>query len=279
MIDLSKYLRCPHCGAPMRVTENQKSAVCDGAAKKHCFDFSSSGYLNFSTPSQSASGDSKEAVRSRTAFLESDSYLGISESITDSVLKHCNGGLVIDAGCGEGYYTNNIAQKYNGDVIGFDLSKYGVEHAAKAARKKAISNSFFAVGSVFELPVGGECADAVVNIFAPCVEKEYARVMKKGGVLITAGAGEDHLLGLKKAIYDTTYKNTERDDMPKDLKLLEEKRVSYLLKLDNNELISSLFSMTPYFYRTGESGFKRLAELDSLETEIDVVIKIFRKEE
>ena len=38
-------------------------------------------------------------------------------------------------------------------------------------------------------------------------EEEYARILKKGGVLITAGAGENHLIGLKRAIYDTTYKN------------------------------------------------------------------------
>ena len=279
MIDISRYIRCPHCGAPMSVTENRKSVVCQGQIKKHCFDFASSGYLNFSTPSQSGSGDSKEAVRARTEFLESDSYLGVSQAVTDSVLEYCRGGLVIDAGCGEGYYTNNIAKAYVGDVIGFDLSKFGVEHAAKSARKSNLENSFFAVGSVFELPIKDESADAVVNIFAPCVESEYTRVLKRGGVLITAGAGEDHLLGLKKAIYDTTYKNTERDDMPTGLTLCGEKRVSYMLKLESNSLISSLFSMTPYFYRTSESGFKRLASLDMLETEIDVLIKIFRKEE
>ena len=278
MINLSERLICPHCGASMCVTDNGKSVICNGERKKHCFDFSSSGYLNFSTPSQSGSGDSKEAVRSRTAFLESDSYLGISEAVTESVLKYCDGGLVVDAGCGEGYYTNNLAKEYCGDVIGFDLSKFGVEHASKAAKRQGINNSFFAVGSVFEIPLADGVADAVINIFAPCVEKEYSRLLKRGGVLITVGAGEEHLLGLKKAIYDMTYKNSERDDMPKELMFLEEKRVSYMLKLENNGLITSLFSMTPYYYRTGESGFKRLAALDKLETEIDVVIKIFRKE-
>ena len=263
----------------MELSENGKSLVCKGEKKRHCFDLASSGYVNFAPPSHSGSGDSKEAVRSRTAFLESDSYLKISNAVTESVLKYCSGGAVIDAGCGEGYYTNNIAAAYSGDVIGFDLSKFGADHAAKSARNKKNENSFFAVGSVFTLPIKDESVDAVVNIFAPCVESEYSRILKKGGALITAGAGENHLLGLKEAIYDTTYKNAERDDMPKGLTLAEEKRVSYVLKLTDKELIMALFSMTPYFYRTDEKGLKRLLELDALETEIDVLLKIYRKED
>jgi 23S rRNA (guanine745-N1)-methyltransferase len=67
--------------------------------------------------------------------------------------------------------------------------------------------------------------------------------------------------------------------MPKGLTLAEEKRVSYVLKLTDKELIMALFSMTPYFYRTDEKGLKRLLELDALETEIDVILKIYRKED
>ncbi len=269
---------CPHCSARLKLTDNNKSLVCDGIGKKHCFDLSSSGYVNFAPPSQSGSGDSKEAIRSRTRFLESGGYAPVCEAITEAVKKYCGGGLVLDAGCGEGYYTNSIAKAYDGEVVGFDLSKHGVEYASKFARRNGIENSFFAVSSVFSMPIKSECADAVVNIFAPCVEAEYSRVLKKGGLLITAGAGENHLLGLKKAIYDTTYKNTEREDMPESLTLAEEKTVAFELSLDSGELISDLFSMTPYYYRTSEADMKKLAELNRLDTEIEVKIKIFRKD-
>lgn len=277
MISFDSFV-CPHCGAPIGINESGKSLVCFGNVKKHCFDLASSGYVNLAPPSQSGSGDSKEAIRSRTRFLESGGYSPIRDAIVDKVKKYCKGGTVIDAGCGEGYYTNSIAQCYDGDVIGFDLSKFGVENAAKTARRKSIQNAFLAVSSVFTMPVADESADAVVNIFAPCVEEEYTRVLKKGGVLITAGAGEDHLLGLKRAIYDTTYKNTEREDMPEGLVLVEETNVSFELFIEQKELISDLFSMTPYYYRTSESDMKKLTELENLKTEIDVKIKIFRKD-
>lgn len=277
MITFEKF-RCPHCGAEMRLSDNAKSLICGGVNKKHCYDLSSSGYVNFAPPSQSGSGDSKEAVRSRTQFLESGGYAKVCEEIVETVNKYCCGGLVVDAGCGEGYYTNSIAKNYSGNVVGFDLSKHGVEYAAKSARRQGITNSFFAVGSVFSIPINDSSADGVVNIFAPCVEEEYARILKKGGVLITAGAGENHLIGLKRAIYDTTYKNTEREDMPKGMTLLEEKTVAFVLSIENRELISALFSMTPYYYRTSEADLKKLSMLDRLDTEIEVKIKIFSKD-
>lgn len=276
MIRLENFI-CPHCGSGVTVSENGRSIVCLGERKKHCFDLASSGYVNLATPSQSGSGDSKEAVRSRSDFLESDGYAPICEAVSAAVLKYCNGGLVVDAGCGEGYYTNNIARNYSGDVVGFDLSKFGVEYASKSAKRKGIANSFFAVSSVYTLPIKDGAADGIVNIFAPCVEEEYARVLKSGGVLITAGAGENHLLGLKKAIYETTYKNTEREDMPRGMELVEEGTVSFVLRLEDKGLISALFSMTPYYYRTSGEDMKKLCALDRLETEIDVKIKIFRK--
>lgn len=86
------------------------------------------------------------------------------------------------------------------------------------------------------------------------------------------------MLGLKRAIYDTTYKNTEREDMPEGLVLVEETNVSFELFIEQKELISDLFSMTPYYYRTSESDMRKLTELEKLKTEIDVKIKIFRKD-
>ncbi len=277
MISFENFI-CPHCSSPLGLDAGGKSLLCGGSVKRHCFDLSSSGYVNFAPPSQSGSGDSKEAIRARTRFLESDGYKPVCQEIIKMVGKYCHGGLVVDAGSGEGYYTNLVAEAYDGEVAGFDLSKFGVENGAKTARRKSIENVFFAVGSVFSIPLADNCADGIINIFAPCVEAEYSRILKSGGVLITAEAGEDHLLGLKNAIYDSAYKNTEREDMPKSLRLAEEKRVSFMLALEDKQLILDLFSMTPYYYRTSEKSMNKLLALDRLETEVDIKIKVFYKE-
>ena len=60
-------------------------------------------------------------------------------------------------------------------------------HTARRAVQQPLSarlTAAYAVASVFELPVRDGCADGVLNIFAPCAEEEYCRVLKDGGVLV-----------------------------------------------------------------------------------------------
>ncbi len=266
-------LRCPVCSAALEFGNNGKSLVCLGERKKHCYDFSSSGYINFAPPSQSHSGDSKEAVRARTAFLNSGFYAPICEAVKDAVSQYASG-LVVDAGCGEGYYSSALAEVVEG-VIGFDLSKFGVETAAK--RTKGGDNAFFGVAGIYDMPITMDCADGVVSIFAPCATEEFMRVLKKKGVLVVACAGKNHLLGLKEAIYDTTYENTEREDMPIDMTLISEKKVSYEIKLEENKTITDLFYMTPYYYRTGEKDMEKLKRLESLTTPVDILVRVYNK--
>ena len=107
---------CPVCGAPVSESEDKKSLICAGGAKgnkekrRHCFDFSASGYVNLAPPSQSLSGDSKPAVASRTRFLDGGYYAPIRNAVCEAVKTHSAGGLTVDAGCGEGYYTSMLSE-------------------------------------------------------------------------------------------------------------------------------------------------------------------------
>lgn len=269
-------LTCPHCRETLCV-EN-KSLVCDGAIKKHCFDFGGGGYVNFGAPVQSGGGDSKSAVRARSAFLNLGYYSPVAEAIARNIKEFCDleDGVVIDAGCGEGYYSDRIAAD-GYSVIGADLSKFAVDAASKRANASGRENSFFAVASVFSLPVKDECASAVVNVFAPCVEKEYSRVIKKDGVLIVVSAGQEHLMGLKKALYDEVRENNERADMPKDMEKIKEDNIRFDIRVEGKEAISDLFEMTPYYWRTSINDAKKLDNIDILNTEIDMTLTVYRK--
>ena len=283
MKDVIQALLCPVCGAPMAESDDKKSILCEGGARgnrvsrRHCFDCAASGYVNLAPPAQSLSGDSREAVRSRTRFLDTDCYAPIRDAVCEMIDRYCGDGIVVDAGCGEGYYTAAMA-KHAAGVIGFDLSKFGIDTAAKRARREGLDNALLAVSGIYEIPLRDGCAKGVVSLFAPCAEEEFSRVLQSGGVVIAVGAGEDHLLGLKKAIYDEVYKNTPREDMPKSMKLLEEKRVTFTITLTENGAIRDLFSMTPYYYRTSEADLAKLSALDSLETEIDVTVSVYQKD-
>ena len=278
----SLLIKCPVCGAALQTDASGRSLRCGGAGKSHCFDIASGGYVNLIS-GRASGGDSKEAVRARTAFLEKDHYAPIGDAVIDALrdVGHLTeNALVVDAGCGDGYYLNRTLRILGCCGLGFDLSKFAVDHAAKSAKRDGLAEkSFYAVSSVFELPLADESADAIINLFAPCVETEYCRVLKVGGVLVVVGAGEEHLYELKQAVYDEVYLNDTRADLPSNMELVERRRVDFNVSLTTHEEIESLFSMTPYYYRTSAEGFERLHALTALTTRAQAEIYIYRKNE
>ena len=245
---------------------------CDGT-RSHCFDFARSGYLNLGGP-RAGEGDLKEAVQARRAFLDAGYYAPLSDEI-NAMLDGLDVKKLLDAGCGEGYYTNRMAE--GRDVLGVDLSRAGIDAAAKRARLNG-GRAGFCVGSIFALPVRDGSVDAVVNIFAPCSESEFCRVLADGGYLLVVAAGERHLMGLKERIYETAHENLGRADLPSAMKLLEKRRVYREITVEGREMIEALFSMTPYYWRTSRADREKLAALDTLTTEIDFDLLLFRKD-
>ena len=270
-----KILKCPVCGEELSESDNGKSLYCSGA-KRHCFDVAAKGYVNLSL-SHSGGGDSKEAIRSRSAFLEKGFYRPFADKLCELLSEYVKEGLVIDAGCGEGYYTNLAAKTCGLTMLGFDLSKFGAEHGASVARREGIGNSAFAVASIYEMPVADGCADGVINLFAPCAEEEFKRVLKDGGILFVVGAGTDHLFGLKKAVYDEPYKNDPRNDLPVTMKHIGSHKVRFDITLSEREDRMALFAMTPYYYRTSRGDMEKLENAEGLVTEVEFDIEVYKK--
>ena len=270
---------CPICGEKLHLSENGASLVCGKETKPHCFDIASEGYVNLDRD-HAGGGDSKECVRSRTAFLDKGYYSPIASKMCEILNDITDDeGTLLDAGCGEGFYTSSFARSLTGmTVCGVDISKHAVRHGAKRAKKEGLENNVYAVSSIFALPFENESVDVVTSIFAPCPEEEFSRVLKRGGYLVIAAAGEKHLLGLKKALYDDIYMNEERADMPSvDFGLVKKEKLEFKINLRTNEDILNLFSMTPYYYRTSQRDKEKLTSLSSLESEIEIDFFIYRK--
>lgn len=271
---VNRIMKCAVCGQSLTVTDDQKSAVCSGQ-RRHCFDFSKDGYLSLPL---GGGGDSKEAVDARRSFLQKGYYYPVARAVADTVKRYVpNNAVIIDAGCGEGYYTSMLSDDTE-CVLGFDLSKFACALGAKSAKREGMNNILYSTASVFELPVKDETADAVVNIFAPCAEEEYNRVLRKNGYLFVVSAGKDHLMGLKRAIYDEVYENGQRADMPTQMKLVETVNSKHTIRVEGNADLEALFSMTPYYWRTSEADKAKLKALDSLQTEIEFEINVYQKQ-
>ena len=74
-----------------------------------------------------------EMVKARTRFLSHGYYEPLQQALVQIVQRY-QPGVVIDAGCGEGYYTNRLQQEET-NVIGFDLSKHAVDDTCKAKKR------------------------------------------------------------------------------------------------------------------------------------------------
>ena len=264
---------CPHCKAPLE--QSGGSLFCTGA-RRHCFDVAASGYVNLALPGASKGGDDTALIAARRAFLRAGYYRPVAEKLLSLVREYAPGDAVLDAGCGEGYYSCFLAEA-GFRVFGIDLSKKGITAAAKSAARAGLSAGF-AVAGIFELPIADNSVDAVVSLFAPVAGAEFCRVLRPGGTLIMAGAGARHLLALKKVLYDDVYENEPRADEPTELTPVHRESLSFDMEL-SDRVAQDLFAMTPYYYRTPRAGRERLAALQSLSCGAEVDFSVYRKAE
>ena len=259
---------CPVCGNVLSLSVDSKSLICDS---RHCFDLAASGYVNLLAGR--GGGDTKKAVRARSEFLDAGYYKPVADKLCDILSRHLpKGSAIIDAGCGEGYYTEALV-KAGYPVLGFDISKHAVNAASKRLAKS--KEAFFAVAGIFDMPVRDASFDGLVNIFAPFAEDEFFRVVKKSGIAAAVWAGPGHLAGLKSLLYDTPTNNEERKDLPKNKKTLDKVHVEYDIIVEGNKNIKNLFAMTPYFWRTSREDAGKLDALEKLVTAVDIFITVY----
>lgn len=272
------FLICPICGSRLEQIGNSFLCTSNETKKRHCFDISSAKYADLSYRN-GGSGDPKDAVTDRTAFLDKGYYAPLSQQINNICETRLNKDFfLIDAGCGEGYYSERIAAEFpEAYVFGADLSKHAVHRASVRRNIRGGNNSFYAVSSIFSMPVISHSSDCVLSMFAPVAEDEVLRVLKNGGILIIGAAGQRHLYDLKNAIYSEVHLNDERADLPQRLNLIDKLNVSYRALIDNNEDIMRLFGMTPYRFRTSEESMTLLKQLSFLDVEINVDFYVYQK--
>ena len=265
---------CPKCKGEL---------VLDGNTKKcnnnHCFDRAKAGYYNLLLGVGGGThGDNAEMVEARRAFLSRGYYEPLADklsSLVTDLTPSC--GVVLDAGCGEGYYTDKVESSLferdsASNVLAFDISRDAVKYAAK--RNRAIS---LAVATSYDMPVADNSVDTVFNTFSPLAVSEVLRVLKSGGRFVMVYPGRDHLFGLKSLIYKTPYKNEPQDTVIEGFKLVSHDILSYVINLNTPEDIRALFMMTPYAYRTSKEDRERVLALSSVSTEIEFIIDVYEK--
>ena len=264
---------CPICKE--QLNKNEKSYCC---TNNHSFDIAKQGYVNLLPVNKKHSdnpGDSKDMVVSRRTFLESGNYDCFAEKLVEiinSIFTDSQKISILDIGCGEGYYDGFLEElNFNYDLYGFDISKEAVRFASAKYKK-----GNFAVGSCFNMPVESDCFDLAINIFAPMVESETARVLKKGGYLIYAVPGKNHLMGLKELLYENVYENEEKHTEYDGFEFVERHTVKNEITVDG-EMGVNLFKMTPYYFKTELGAEEKIRNNNGFTTEIHFDFLVYKK--
>lgn len=252
---------CPKCRSGLEKHNN--SLVCPNG---HCFDIAKSGYVNLLMNNRSSiRGDGKDMINSRKNFLDRGRYQPLIDRIGEICGEYCKNDdcIILDAGCGEGKYTERLyenSREKNAFVCGIDISKFAVDQA-----KKRCKNVEFAVAGLNSIPLEDSSVGLIFNIFAPEFENEFARILKIGGYLIKVIPLEDHLIELKKMIYDNVVKTDVKMNELEHFQTDGFEDIRYRFKAESNEEIFDLFTMTPYYYKTSNQDRKKLENINSLE--------------
>jgi 23S rRNA (guanine745-N1)-methyltransferase len=184
--DLLPTLACPVCAERLDRTGRQV-----GCGNGHRFDEAKQGHLTLlPTHRRALVSDTVEMVDARLRFLGRGHYGPIERAVAEAVVAVGAPGVVLDVGSGPATYLAHALDAAPDRLgIALDLSSVAIRRAARvSARIGAV------VGDVTErLPVVSGAAAAVLDVFAPRNQTEYARVLAPGGVLVVVTPRAGHL--------------------------------------------------------------------------------------
>jgi 23S rRNA (guanine745-N1)-methyltransferase len=194
----------------------------------HSFDIARSGYINLLQPQERRSGqpgDTAAAVAARRRLHDR----GVTEPLLRAVVEitaASAGDVVLDAGCGEGYFPGTLARRTGAGVHGIDISIPAVE---AAARRYPECEWIVANADRF-VPYADRSFSIVLSITARMNEGEFRRVLRDDGRLLVALPAPEDLIELRGAGRDRVARTIRT--FARDFQLAGQRRVTTAADLD-----------------------------------------------
>lgn len=253
----------------------------------HGFDRAREGYVNLLLAQHRSSRDpgyGREMIAARRDFFDAGHYEPLADDLARLVADQLPGEpgqVVVDAGCGEGYYLRRLGRELAGrgaapDTVrcGLDISKHGIKVAARRD-----SGGLYAVAGTHRMPVLVDRVAVLLTHFSPVSPDDFARVVAPGGVVLVGGPGPDHLYAFKQLLYDVPARHEPAEHFHGDprFELLDTVRVRHPVSLRGSTEVALLLAMTPFFWTLNAAARARLGSVEVLDTEIDVVTGVYRR--
>ena len=218
-------LLCPVRDCHQPLLREERRVVCP---RGHSFDIARSGYINLLQPQDRRSkqpGDTEAAIQGRRRLHD----LGVTEPLFHAiadVVAPSQSDIVLDAGCGDGFYLGSLARQFGFDAHGVDISVPAVD----AAARRYPGCEWIVANADRFVPYADRSFSIILSVTARMNAGEFRRVLRGDGRFLVALPGPDDLIELRGKGRDRVERTVET--FARDFTLVDRRRVTTAADLD-----------------------------------------------
>jgi 23S rRNA (guanine745-N1)-methyltransferase len=218
-------LLCPVRNCHLALMREGRRLLC---TRGHSFDFARSGYINLLQPQERRSkqpGDTAAAVAGRRRLHDR----GVTERLLRAIAEIMVASpreIVLDAGCGDGFYLGTLARQTGFDAHGVDISIPAID----AAARRYPGCEWIVANADRVVPYADRSFSIVLSITGRMNAREFRRVLRDDGRLLVAIPAPEDLLELRGAGRDRVARTIET--FVHDFALVNRRRITTAVDLD-----------------------------------------------
>lgn len=265
-------LMCPVCQQALALEDKTWRCI-----EGHSYDQAKQGYVNLHVVQHKHSknpGDTPDAVTARRRFLSAGFYQPLQQKIVE-VISRLSIQKAIDIGCGEGYYTQAMADHIPA-LVAVDIAKSAVQIAAKQDIERKV---MWVVGTGAVLPMADASLQLCTSFFSPLPKAEMLRVLVDEGYLLVATPAPTHLFAMRAALFDDVTAHTPEKfiaQLQPEFELIATHTVSNDLQLSQEQL-QDLIAMTPYAWKAKAEKRAMLEAKSQMDLQAAFCLYLFKK--
>jgi 23S rRNA (guanine745-N1)-methyltransferase len=229
-------LLCPVRNCHLALAREERRLFCP---RGHSFDIARSGYINLLQPQDRRSkqpGDTSAAIAARRRLHDRRVTAPLLEGIAD-IIRASADDVVLDAGCGEGFYLGSLAGHTGFHGHGIDISIPAIQ----AAAKRYPGCEWIVANADRFVPYADRSFSLILSITARMNANEFRRVLRDDGRLLVAIPAPDDLIELRGAGRDRTTRTVET--FAPGFTLVDRRRVGTTADLDAEAVRDVLLSI------------------------------------
>src|SRR6202521_367253 len=194
----------------------------------HSFDVARSGYINLLQPQDRRSnqaGDTAAAVAGRRRLHDCGVTGPLVQGI-EEIMAASPGDIVLDAGCGDGFYVGALASRIGFRAYGIDISVPAIDSAAP----RYPGCEWIVANADRFVPYADRSFSIVLSITARMNSSEFRRVLREDERLVVAVPAPEDLIELRGVGRDRAARTVET--FAHDFTLVDQRRVTTTADLD-----------------------------------------------